>query len=487
MNRLNQFLLLIILTLIPSVLICQSIPVLTIFANQEIPDEPKVPATLAYIDNDGEEVTKYIGIEVRGGFSQTYPKKTFDIEFWTDGIGSDTEDVQFGSLRSDDDWVLDALYNEPLRINSYLSHKLWLQMQSPYYQSDEPNAKSGADVMFVTVNLNGVYQGIYLLSEQIDRSLLKLKKPNDDGIRGELYKGVDHDDAVYFNDPQSLPDNASDLWSGFEYKYPSDEIDWTNLADLVDFVANSDDDTFRTEVSERFDIENAINYFILINLTRALDNRGKNIYLCRYDKDEKYFLTPWDLDGSWGAIWNGDLNSQYTDILSSNLFDRLIATNVDDYRQKLSDKWFELRGNILSDQQLQDNINEAHQYLSSNDIYTKEEEAWDYESTDSHLTFTLTWINNRLGYLDDYFDDITSTSNLDIIDIGIFPNPAQDLVYIISENQIGETANIYSSQGQLMKSEQIMSNRFEMSVAELNPGIYFVLVNGTRAGLFISE
>ena len=87
-----------------------------------------MPGTLVYTGTDGEIISSNIGIEIRGGFSQTYPKKTYDIEFWNDPSGNETIDVQFGDLREDDDWILDAMYNEPLRINSYISHKLWLNL-----------------------------------------------------------------------------------------------------------------------------------------------------------------------------------------------------------------------------------------------------------------------------------------------------------------------------------------------------------------------
>ena len=98
------------------------------------------------------------------------------MEFWNDTLGAVTSDVSFGELRTDDDWILDALYNEPLRLRSYVANKLWLSIhQNPYYIDERPNAKSAADVMYVEVFLNGNYNGIYNLSEQVDKKQLKLK------------------------------------------------------------------------------------------------------------------------------------------------------------------------------------------------------------------------------------------------------------------------------------------------------------------------
>ena len=177
------------------------IPTITIQTNDEILDEPKVLGTFTFTDINGEVTTSNIGIEIRGGFSQSFPKKTYDIEFWNDAVGDETLDVQFGDLRKDDDWVLDALYNEPLRLNSFITHKIWLEMNQLYYAEQEPKAKSGADVMYVEVTVNDEYKGIYLLSEQVDRKLLKLKRNDNDVIRGELYKAYDSDDATFLMIP----------------------------------------------------------------------------------------------------------------------------------------------------------------------------------------------------------------------------------------------------------------------------------------------
>jgi hypothetical protein len=92
--------------------------------------------------------------------------------------------------------VLDALYNEPLRVNAYVAHKLWLDLHTPYYTDREPEARAGADVRYVEVFEDGRYRGVYLQSEQVDRKQLKLKKTKDGEVRGELYKAVDRTETT---------------------------------------------------------------------------------------------------------------------------------------------------------------------------------------------------------------------------------------------------------------------------------------------------
>ncbi|WP_366841162.1 CotH kinase family protein [Lacinutrix sp.] len=49
-------------------------------------------------------------------------KKSFDLEFWADLVSKEKKDIKFKGMRSDDDWILDAMYNEPLRLRSYYSY-----------------------------------------------------------------------------------------------------------------------------------------------------------------------------------------------------------------------------------------------------------------------------------------------------------------------------------------------------------------------------
>jgi len=276
------------------------LPIVTIDTENTFIDEPKVLANLVYTD-DEQTATSNIGIELRGGSSQSYPKKTYDIEFWEDETGDENRDVQFGELREDDDWILDALYNEPLRIRSYTANKLWLQMYTPFHIDDEPNAKSGADVMYVEMFLNGQYNGIYNLSEQVDRKQLKLKKYNGN-MRGELYKGASWGASTF----TSLPsyNNNIRVWSGYEFEYPDDDeiTDWNNLYQFTDFVMNSSESDFTSSIWSKFVEENFINYFLFLNLIRATDNTGKNIYLGKYKANEPYFYIPWDLEDCFGTI-----------------------------------------------------------------------------------------------------------------------------------------------------------------------------------------
>ncbi|MDC9724200.1 MAG: CotH kinase family protein [Urechidicola sp.] len=452
------------------------LPIVLINTDNTIVDEPKVLANLVYND-DEQTVSSNIGIELRGGSSQSYPKKTYDIEFWEDETGDENRDVQFGELREDDDWILDALYNEPLRIRSYTANKLWKQMYAPYHIEDEPNAKSGADVMYVEMFLNGQYNGIYNLSEQVDRKQLKLKKFNGN-MRGELYKGYSWGASTF----TSLPsyNNSNRVWSGYEFEYPDeDEItDWNNLYQFTDFVMNSSESDFATNIWSEFVEDNFIDYFLFLNLIRATDNTGKNIYLGKYKVNEPYFYVPWDLDGCFGTIWNGTNENITNDILTNGFMSRVINENPSNTFANIANKWFDYRNYIFSTVSLSNSITQQYIFLQDNKIYERESLVYSNYSFDyQSLTYTQNWIENRLEYLDAYFEAVLSVNSITTSNkYRIYPNPVTYRVHIDSkEGTNGKNYKIYNITGQQVSSGVIEDEL--IYVERLDKGIYFIIID----------
>ncbi len=450
------------------------LPIILVEPTTAIVDEPKVLANFIYSD-DEQVLISNIGIEIRGGSSQSYPKKTYDLEFWEDDFGEETNNEQFGDLRTDDDWILDGLYNEPLRLRSYVANKLWLKIHTPGYIDEEASAKSGANVKYIEMFLNGQYNGVYNLSEQIDKKQLKLKNFNDN-IRGELYKGISWGASTFTDLPNY--DNGSSVWSGYEMKYPKeDEItDWDNIYQFTDFVMNSSDIDFTNSIWTKFDIDNYSNYFIFLNLIRATDNTGKNIYLAKYNTNEPYFHVPWDLDGCFGTIWNGTNEEITNDILSNGLINRVIDINPNNISSRIANKWFNFRNNILNTDVLSNSILEQYNFLQNNKIYEREAIVYpNYAFSQEDLSYALTWLENRLAYLDIYFDNALSIhDNISAIKTNlIYPNPAKDRIYITnSSSLIGKEFKIYNNLGQLTR-RGIIDNSF-ISIKNLEIGYYLI-------------
>lgn len=322
------------------------LPLITISTINTIADEPDVLGKFKLIDTNQNLVVSNIGIQYRGASSQFFPKKPFEINFWNDEQGAETHDESLLGMHSDDGWNLQAMYTEPLRFHSKTSNDLWKLIHKPYYLSSEPEAASGIEMKYAELFLNGEYRGVYCVGEKVNRKLLKLKKYNKN-IKGELYKAAEWGESTALN--SLLPyDNYELSWGGFEFKHPKEQTDWENISNFVDFVVNKADSDFFREYKNEFNINNSIDYLIFINLLRATDNVAKNLYFAKYSTNEPYFYVPWDLDGTFGSIWNGHENIT-NDLLSNGLYNRLLDDcSAGGFREKLNLRWSELRNTLIT-------------------------------------------------------------------------------------------------------------------------------------------
>lgn len=379
-----------------------SIPLIQIDAPQGIVNEPKRLAKIKYTDAD-TTFTSYAGIELRGSSSLIFAKKTYDLNFYKDSTGKENSDVQLAGMRKDDDWVLDGLFNEPLRMRSYLSLNLWNEIYQPYYLDREPKAKGGAQGTYADVFVNGKYQGIFLLQEQVDRKLTRIKKIKDDTVRGELFQGASYNGAVTFD---SLPKkkNYLPLWGGYNVKYPvPTNIYWDNLYPFTDFVINSSDDAFAKAIPHKFHLDNAVNYFLFINAVRAPDNLGKNLFLVRYTKNEPYFYAPWDLDGTFGTIFSGKRIPTTDDFLQNGLLRRLIATNADGFVSSFQQRWSTLRTGVFATENILRRQADVYNKLLENRMFERESLVWkEFKYDPEGLEYMQQWTQERLLFLDTY-------------------------------------------------------------------------------------
>ena len=461
-----------------------------IFLNTTTPivDDPKNSVDFIYAD-ENQVLHEQPGVEIRGGFSQTFPKKTYDLEFWKDGNSGEKIDVQFRNLRNDDDWVLDALYNEPLRIRTHIAHKLWLKIHNVHYILDEPKAKAGADIFFTEMFLDGKYNGIYVLSEQVDRKLLKLEK-YDNEIRGELYKGITwNGGAVTYSGLPSL-DNDSRFWGGYEAKYPQEEeaTDWTNLYDLTDFVMNASDADFNAKIWSKIHFENFRDYYIYLNLLRARDNTGKNLFMAKRDSDEPFFCSPWDLDACFGTSWKGDNDPRTDNLLSNGLYDRLLRQNSGSFKGELHKRWTDLRSTVLSDDELQNMILNTYQFLKDNNIYEREKCVYpNYAFNQTAKNYISNWTEDRLAFLDDYFGSfagVPANSTPNLKQPIFYPNPTTG-VFIFKNVQFlqRQKFEIFDIFGVVHLSDILEEGR-SIDISKLPHGIYFLKSRGEIFRIF---
>ena len=154
---------------------------------------------LTVTEPDKTDTTELLqmNIKLRGATAGGKPKKSYALKL-KDADGVSSLDRSFLGLRNDNNWILDAMFIDPARMRNRVSTDLWNEFATlPYYSASEPKLRNGTRGGFVEVFLNDAYNGLYCMTEKIDRQQLNLKKLkyNIDSTvvtqRGGMYKASD--------------------------------------------------------------------------------------------------------------------------------------------------------------------------------------------------------------------------------------------------------------------------------------------------------
>jgi len=373
---------------------------------------------------DTDTIAHPILLRHRGAGSLRYDKPSLAVKM-LDSIG-EKMNVSFFGMRSDNYWILDAMAPDKARMRNRAAMDLWLEIAPPvWYAKQEPEALNGYRGEMVEVWFDSVPMGVYCLMERIDRKQLKLKKYSEDkGIRGLLYKTVKWSDEVSFNRLTSIPTPSMAAWQGWEYEYPDYEdgepIDWEPLVNLIRFVWKSNTSVFADSLGEHIDMPTYINYCLLVNMLSARDNAGKNNYWSFYDiqKSERALVSFWDIDHSWGRMYNSKEEPiDYIRPESNLLYDRCRA-EYPGFVEDLEQRYAELRRSAFTINHLDSLLDRYFTRYAQTGMDTLEARLWSGHNDivfdiPSEQEYIHNWLLQRLDFLDEYYHYHMVTTSLE--------------------------------------------------------------------------
>ena len=448
----------------------------------------------------------------RGATAQGFAKKAYAIKL-RDEAGNSVDRQYFG-LRSDNNWILDAMAVDPACMRNRVSTDLWNDFATPpYYKDRESKALTGTRGKFVEVFLNGKYHGLYCMTEKLDRKQMKLKKYKDaatstsgkEEIHGVLYKstqwsyevfmGHDINSDYYPHTPPSAYSNTlgTEVWGEYELKYPDFEeeaVDWQPLYNAVNLVACTNDVDFGANVKNYFDYPVVRDYYLFIELMLATDNHGKNMHWAVYDKSgaegNRLTIAPWDMDGTWGINWAG--KTSYTNNAEQDfdsflwtyehgqltLFTRLQELATLTWEDDLKERYAELRANWFNEDKLVERFQTYAALFADSRADLREQSRWPtlHNQIQSSVAYAAQWIPTRVAYLDEkYGYDPTLSSVNDA--------KAENYLKITGASRsigisagVARTVRIYALSGQLARTAQVGPGFTEVN--GLEPGVYVV-------------
>lgn len=459
-----------------------TMPTVTIVTDGPIVNTPAVHGTISVTDTAGMTIVMHAGFKIRGTSSQQYEKKSYRVELWADETGTMMADTTFLGLRSDDDWNLEAMWSQPLRLRDKVANELWMEMYQLPYQENEPEALPGIRMEYVDLYVNGAYVGVYALTERMDRKQLGLRKYNGN-LRGVLFKGNGPGAPTF----DTLPDfdNTLDTWDNYEWVYPNESdtvIDWSGLYSFTNFVMNSSDMAFYSQYSTMFDAFNAIDYFLFINVLKAMDNMGRNLFVARYKKSSEYLYMPWDLDAIWGLDTEGSQTNDATGFMTNGFYDRLLNDcSANGFVTTAQARYNALRETVLTREHIMELVQAQYNALVESGAYEREHEAWpEFTLDESQLDYMSDWLDARFAYLDAEINSACGTWDAEEITesgrVEVFPNPAKDRVNIRFA-EAGETVvQLYDMTGRMVYSTHGTSQALTIPTHGFRSGIYTVLI-----------
>lgn len=476
------------------------------------------PASLGY------DSLMIAAFKYRGASSSNYPKRSYAIKL-RDENGNSVDRKLLG-YRSDNNWILDAMYIDLACMRNRVATDLWNAFEcKPYYADREKKVRTGTRGKFVEVILNGQWWGLYCMTEKMDRKQLKLKKfvpaaqstTGENEVHGVLYKSNqwtyevfmghesnddnDNKQVIYPHKKVSDYKNilGQETWCEYEFKYPDYEdeaVEWRPLHDAANMVATSFILNIDS-VKSRFDYPMLRDYYLFIDLLLATDNHGKNLFWYAYDtqspEGDKLSLAPWDLDGTFGQDWDGvitntkDVTLDFDTYIKNYehgqfaIFDLIKSRS--EWQQDLKDRYAELRiKGVISGDSIANRFANYASLFEASLADQREQNMWSkaYHSRHKDIqggaTYAESWIRRRVNWLDQKYGFDAAVTAI---------NEAKAEAYFAALGGVGcisvnagkaQSVRIYNIAGQLVRNAQVGSG--VTTINGIPAGIY--VVNGTK-------
>ena len=236
------------------------------------------------------------GIRLRGNTTMTYPKKPYRIKF-----DKKQQMFGFGEYKS---WVLLALYLDFSNIKDYAAFNFAKSIKRG--NAFVPNAQH------VEVYFNGEYQGLYLLTEQVQENIGRVGVESEFGEEREVPFLVELDEYAPVEGTEGIdwfkiynPDITNDAFqtSFYTIKYPEAEQRYNQeqfnyieeYINKVNSLCHSQMVT-KEEFEEYIDLDQFIDYYLIQEFMGQGDIVWKSVYMSK-SKDGKLVMGPiWDFD-----------------------------------------------------------------------------------------------------------------------------------------------------------------------------------------------
>jgi len=284
-------------------------------------------------------------------------------------------------------------------------------------------------IRFCELIVNGVYQGVYTLSEQPSSNRLKLDRPKKDaGKRPSgllLYFAREVEADINQRITIVRRDGGTDtLTASFEIKHPDmDDVTPAVLGEIgkkLDNVCLALADTASDRYRQLIDELSFIDYQLSSEFTKNTDAYWGSAYLYRraHPTDTLFRMCLWDVDHSFGMtkvpdyaeydnwiyLWGGDTPSMHV-----RQWWKWLNQNPH-YTKRLRERWAEYRSGVYSRRHIEHVIDSLSSLLTTAGAMERNTQAWSTWTSEGsapnlyHVKYLSDSFTDELRYIRDWID-----------------------------------------------------------------------------------
>ena len=337
---------------------------------------------------------------LRGASSLNFPKSSYKVTFTE-------KDYSLLGMREDDDWILNALYDDEGLVHNKISYELWKQIA----QSNNIPYDEGISMEYVEVFVDNEYKGVYGLLERVDKKALNLNE------KDILYKGVGTKDVGEDDFYIELKEGMTPV---FELKYPSEfQVEhWEPLREYVNGLNHSQYKDFE-KAKENINLESFIDYSIFNLFLSGEDNLQKNIYYwADYQADGSYKMIkiPWDLNMTWGNGWYEN-HAYHFNLYQSKYIEEacgwtddmihLYQLNPLEIGNSMYARWKELRKEIITRENLFTLFEKQINYVNFSGAYLRDSMIWGSREEYWNNQYLYEYADGKIQMMDQYMEELS--------------------------------------------------------------------------------
>jgi len=337
--------------------------------------------------SDNLSFEAYATIKIQGASSSIYDKKNYTIKLYETKEYTTKKKIDVG-FGKESKYYLKANWIDKTHARNIITARITADIQKKYNLFEDTPNYSQIDGFPVEIYINNDFYGIYTWNIPKDEWLLNMNKKSPNHI---IIMSKKHNK---FEKTTSLDDNSWEIEVGPATKKTIDKFNT-----LITFIKDSNNIEFKNDFENHLNLDATLNYYIMTKFAGLADNINKNMLLATYDGQIWYPIL-YDLDTSWGTGWKGINTTDYTSLIENGYNDNILWKKLEkNFSKEISNRYFELRKDILTKENILNNFNTFINSIPKSSI-EKEINKWGKNIPGYDISQIEEFLDTRIPLLD---------------------------------------------------------------------------------------